>query len=154
MKIKQSIENGIQIISALMFIFALNVVVLADNKSDKDSSKDKSHKTAEVYIIEPLDGAKVSTTFAVKFGLKGMHVAPAGSDMPNSGHHHLLIDSDTLPKKDIPMGTNVKHFGKGQTETTLTLEKGVHTLQLIIGDKFHIPMADSVISKKITITVE
>ena len=154
MKITQSIQNGIQLMSALIFIFALNVVVLADKKSDEHSAKHKSHETVEVYIIEPSDGATVPTSFTVKFGLKGMNVAPAGSDMANSGHHHLLIDSDKLPKKDIPMGSNVKHFGKGQTETALTLEKGVHTLQLIIGDKFHIPMADMVISEKISITVE
>lgn len=109
---------------------------------------------AEVYIVSPADGATVGKTFTVVFGLKGMGVAPAGIEKDNTGHHHLLIDSDELPPDNLPMGTQVTHFGGGQTETTLTLEPGKHTLQLIMGDKFHIPHNPPVVSKQITITVE
>lgn len=154
MKKIQSLRNGIKFSGAVIIVFFFNLSVLADENSDKHTEQHKSHKAVEVYIIEPLNGAKVSTTFTVKFGLKGMNVAPAGSDMANSGHHHLLIDSDKMPKKGVPMGNDVQHFGKGQTETTLTLDKGVHTLQLIIGDKSHIPLAEMLNSEKITITVE
>ena len=110
-------------------------------------------ETANVYIISPKDGATVDATFTVKFGLKDMGVAPAGVERKNTGHHHLLIDKKTLPAFNKPMGGDVKHFGGGQTETTLTLPKGQHTLQLMLGDHHHIPHKPAVVSKKITITV-
>jgi len=109
---------------------------------------------ANVYIISPADGATVNGTFTVKFGLKDMGVSPAGFEKKHTGHHHLLIDKETLPAFDKPMGGDVKHFGGGQTETTLTLAKGTHTLQLILGDHHHVPHNPAVFSKKITITVE
>lgn len=111
---------------------------------------------AQVYFIEPLDGATVGQTFTVKFGLKGMGVAPAGVDVPATGHHHLLVDVANLPLLDapLPMSEQVRHFGKGQTETELTLPPGTHTLQLLIGDKHHVPMEPPVISEKISITVQ
>jgi hypothetical protein len=111
---------------------------------------------AEAYIISPKDGATVKSPVEVRFGLKGMGVAPAGIKFDNTGHHHLLIDSD--PPADLgaplPASDKVLHFGKGQTETSLTLPPGKHTLQLILGDQGHIPHDPPVISKKITITVE
>ncbi|NIO39587.1 MAG: DUF4399 domain-containing protein, partial [Burkholderiales bacterium] len=90
---------------------------------------------AEVYIISPQDGDTVSSPVTVRFGLKGMGIAPAGIDKPNTGHHHLLIDTD-LPALDgpVPNDTNHKHFGGGQTETIIELAPGKHTLQLIMGD--------------------
>jgi len=109
---------------------------------------------ANVYIISPADGATVKSTFTVKFGLKDMGVSPAGFEKKHTGHHHLLIDKDALPAFDKPMGSDVKHFGGGQTETSLTLPKGKHTLQLILGDHHHVPHKPAVFSKKITITVE
>ena len=116
-----------------------------------------SPPNAEVYIISPTDGATVSNPVTVRFGLKGMGVAPAGIQFENSGHHHLLIDTE-VPQdlsKPLPAVENkVIHFGKGQTETTLTLPPGKHTLQLVLGDHLHIPHAPPVISKKVTITVK
>lgn len=111
---------------------------------------------AEVYFIEPAGGASVGQTFSVKFGLKGMGVAPAGVDFPATGHHHLLVDVDTLPLPDVPLPATEKilHFGKGQTETELSLPPGTHTLQLLVGDKNHVPLDPPVISSKITITVQ
>jgi hypothetical protein len=109
---------------------------------------------ANVYIISPADGATVKSTFTVKFGLKDMGVSPAGIEKKHTGHHHLLVDKDALPAFDKPMGGDVKHFGGGQTETSLTLPKGKHTLQLILGDHHHVPHNPAVFSKKITITVE
>jgi hypothetical protein len=113
-----------------------------------------SPKEAKVYIISPTDGTVVSPTFTVKFGLKGMGVAPAGMDKENTGHHHLLIDTSELPDLNQPLGSNVKHFGGGQTEVELNLPKGKHTLQLILGDKFHIPHNPPVVSEKITVEVK
>ena len=112
---------------------------------------------AEVYIISPKNGAKVKSPVAVQFGLKPvMGVAPAGVKFDNSGHHHLLIDTDAPADMAAPLPAtdNIKHFGKGQTETSLTLPPGKHTLQLLLGDQSHIPHDPPVISKKITITVE
>lgn len=111
---------------------------------------------ARVYIISPADGETVGETFVVRFGLAGMGVAPAGVDLPDTGHHHLLVDFEGLPALDMPMpmSPQLLHFGKGQTETTLTLPKGEHTLQLLLGDKLHIPHEPAVISEKITIVVE
>ncbi|MFW1677373.1 DUF4399 domain-containing protein [Pontibacter sp. JAM-7] len=107
---------------------------------------------AMAYIIAPADGATVPATFTVKFGLKGMGVAPAGTDKANTGHHHLLVDG-ALPDMSMPLGKDVKHFGGGQTETTLTLSPGAHTLQLILGDMTHTPHNPPVVSEKITVTV-
>jgi len=115
-----------------------------------------SEKDASVYLISPRDGDVVSQTFTVQFGLRGMGIAPAGVDKPKTGHHHLLIDLDSLPALDQPMPANahLKHFGGGQTETQLTLSPGKHTLQLMLGDKLHIPLDPPVKSEKITITVK
>ena len=109
-----------------------------------------------VFFITPHDGQVVSGDFTVQFGLKGMGVAPAGIDKENTGHHHLLIDLDVLPPLDAPLpaSDNLVHFGGGQTQTTLSLPPGKHTLQLLLGDYAHVPMNPPVMSKKITITVE
>ncbi|HEX8543634.1 MAG TPA: DUF4399 domain-containing protein [Pseudomonas sp.] len=111
---------------------------------------------AEVYIISPKDGSTVPGTFKVQFGLKGMGVAPAGVDVPDTGHHHLLIDVKDQPDLNapLPVSDNIRHFGKGQTETEITLPPGRHTLQLIVGDKSHIPLNPSVESKAITVNVK
>ena len=113
-----------------------------------------SPENANAYIISPANGETVTKTFTVKFGLQGMGVAPAGIDKKNTGHHHLLIDAKKLPAMNTPMGSNVKHFGGGQTETKVTLTPGTHTLQLVLGDKSHIPHSPPVVSKKVTITVK
>ena len=111
---------------------------------------------AEVYIISPKDGAIVHNPILVQFGLKGMGVAPAGIKYDNTGHHHLLIDTDPPSDQSTPLPATDKivHFGKGQTETTLNLAPGKHTLQLLLADANHIPHSPPLISKKITITVE
>jgi hypothetical protein len=111
---------------------------------------------AKVYFITPLDGQTVAQTFTVKFGLSGMGVAPAGVDRDNTGHHHLLIDTDQLPDmtQSLPATDSLKHFGGGQTETTLTLSPGKHTLQLLLGNYAHVPHHQPVLSKKITVIVK
>ena len=110
---------------------------------------------AEVYIISPRDGAKVHNPVRVQFGLKGMGIAPAGVKFDNTGHHHLLIDTEAPADLSAPLPATdqIVHFGKGQTETTLTLKPGKHTLQLLLGDMNHVPHNPPVISKKITLTV-
>ncbi len=111
---------------------------------------------AEAYIISPRDGATVKSPVTIEFGLKGMGVAPAGVKFENTGHHHLLIDTDVLADLNAPLPTsdNVRHYGKGQTEATIDLKPGKHTLQLVLGDDKHTPHNPPVMSKKITITVK
>jgi len=109
---------------------------------------------ARVYIVSPDNGAYVPTTFTVRFGLEKMGIAPAGVDKPNSGHHHLLIDTPLPPfDKPIPNDENHLHFGAGQTETTVTLPKGRHTLQLLLGDAAHVPHDPPVYSKVVVVYV-
>jgi Domain of unknown function (DUF4399) len=112
---------------------------------------------AEVYIISPSNGATVHGPVTVRFGLKGMGVAPAGVKFDNTGHHHLLIDTDLSDVKldaPLPATDKIVHFGKGQTETTLTLAPGKHTLELLFADYLHNSFDPPLHSKKITITVK
>ncbi|GAA5317066.1 MAG: DUF4399 domain-containing protein [Candidatus Pelagadaptatus aseana] len=113
-----------------------------------------SPEGARLYIVSPENGAVVESPLVVRFGLAGMGVAPAGVDKANTGHHHLLINKDELPEAGKPMGSDVKHFGGGQTETTIELPAGEHTLQLILGNHLHIPHDPVVVSEKIIITVK
>lgn len=110
----------------------------------------------ELYFISPKNGETVSGEFVVQFGLRGFGVAPAGTKHHAAGHHHLLVDLDTVPPVNQPMpaSDHIRHFGGGQTEATITLPKGEHTLQLILGDHLHVPYAPPILSEKITITVK
>jgi hypothetical protein len=118
--------------------------------------KNKAPDNAAVYFQSPKDGDTVTSPFTVRFGLKGMGIAPAGVNQPNTGHHHLLVDLEKVPDFNaaLPVTENVRHFGAGQTETELTLPSGKHTLQLVLGDYLHIPHEKPVVSEKITITVQ
>jgi hypothetical protein len=136
-----------------ILMLVVSVAVLAAEPAVPQSA---SPADASVYFIEPVDGAVVATTFTVKFGLKGMGIAPAGTDIPNTGHHHLLIDQTALPDMTLPLPATdqIKHFGKGQTEAEVTLPPGKHTLQLVFANYLHIPHTPPVVSKVITITVK
>ncbi len=111
---------------------------------------------AKIFITEPTNGATVPSTFTVKFGASGVEIVPAGTDKPNSGHHHLLIDTETLPDlhSPLPATPTLIHFGKAQTETQITLTPGKHTLQLVLGNAIHVPGANPLISEKITVIVK
>jgi hypothetical protein len=141
-------------LSLLTLTLGSSILAINTAHAHNKVSQSAAPANANVYIISPADGAIVPSTFTIKFGLKDMGVSPAGIEKKHTGHHHLLIDKASLPAFDMPMGGDVKHFGGGQTQTTLTLPKGKHTLQLIMGDHHHIPHKPAVISKKITITVE
>ena len=114
-----------------------------------------SPPNASVYIISPKDGDTVTSPLKVQFGLSGMGIAPAGVDRPNTGHHHLLIDVNEPPdpNEPIPQDKAHLHFGAGQTEALIELPPGKHTLQLVLGDRSHLPFQPPVISDVITITV-
>ena len=109
---------------------------------------------AQLYFISPQDGETVTSPVTVRFGLRGMGVAPAGVDRPATGHHHVVVDAPLPPTdRPIPADDHHVHFGGGQTETTLELEPGPHTLQLLLGDRNHIPHQPPVASERIAITV-
>ncbi|WP_395665741.1 DUF4399 domain-containing protein [Methylocella sp.] len=110
---------------------------------------------ARLYIIAPANGARVRSPVTVQFGLRGMGVTQAGSAAANAGHHHLLIDvrEPVSETEVIPSDKNHLHFGGGQTETTIDLPPGRHTLQLVLGDAKHRPFAPLVASRKIEIVV-
>lgn len=114
-----------------------------------------SPEGAELYFIEPVDAAVVGGTFIIKFGLRGMGVAPAGIEKDATGHHHLLIDhqGEIALNLPLPATDEVRHFGGGQTETTVTLPAGEHRLQLVLGNHLHVPHSPPVMSEEITITV-
>ncbi|MFM2313250.1 MAG: hypothetical protein RLZZ04_2526 [Cyanobacteriota bacterium] len=135
--------------------FAL-LLLLTPGKAISVDLVSHAPRSAQAYIIEPADGARVPETFKVQFGLSGMDLAPAGTDQPNTGHHHLLIDQQELPEltASLPATEQIRHFGKAQTETELTLEPGEHTLRLVLGNYLHVPHDNPVISEPITVTVQ
>ncbi len=110
---------------------------------------------AKVYFIEPKNGAELKGPVKVVFGLAGMGVAPAGTQKENTGHHHLLIDGPAFDAaRPLPTTDQIRHFGNGQTETTIELKPGRHTLQLVLGDWKHQPHSPPVVSEAITVTVK
>ncbi len=118
---------------------------------------------ASVYFVNLADGDTVSSPVKVVFGLSGMGVAPAGTEVDITGHHHLFIDRPALGEgaedaelleNGIPSDEHHVHFGKGQTETSVDLTPGAHSLQLVLGDLYHVPHSDPVTSQVISITVE
>ena len=140
-----------------MFAIAAALALVGSVTAAQAQDRTPSPAGAKVFIVSPKDGTTVSSPVTVKFGVKGMAVVPAGTKQDNSGHHHLLIDTDVPSDLSLPLPSvpdKVVHFGKGQTETTLTLPPGKHTLQLVFADANHIPHNPAVMSKKITITVK
>jgi hypothetical protein len=148
----------IKIKNPSLFLFSLLILLFTYNLTFAAGSipRSLSNSDAGVFIISPLDNAVVSSPIEVVFGVKNMTISPAGIKKDLSGHHHLIIDIDTLPSlsKPIPSDKNHIHFGKGQTSTLIDLNSGTHTLQLIFADYAHIPHDKPLISKRITITVE
>lgn len=118
---------------------------------------------AVVYMVNLSDGDVVKGPVKVVFGLAGMGIAPAGTEAENTGHHHLFINrapfgdganDAEIVEIGIPADDNHKHFGKGQTETVLNLGPGTHTLQMVLGDLYHVPHNPPVVGDYLTITVE
>jgi hypothetical protein len=118
---------------------------------------------ARLYIIGVEDGATVSSPLTVRFGLAGMGVAPAGVEVENTGHHHLMIDRPPLGEGEfgaeefelpLPSDENHRHFGGGQTQVTIELAPGDHSLQLVLADHGHVPHDPPLVSDRITVTVE
>lgn len=91
-----------------------------------------------VDFVEPKNGDTVPSTFTVRFAVDGMSVAPAGDMTAGTGHHHLLINAADIEENTvIPMDDQHRHFGKGQTETQITLPPGKHKLTMQFADGAH-----------------
>ena len=148
--------KGFKVITIRTFFLLFIAVAVSWNMAFAEEYFSESPPGAKVYIISPKDGEVVSKTFTVRFGLVNMGVAPAGVKVPNTGHHHLLIDLENLPdmKNPLAFSENVRHFGGGQTETEITLAPGKHTLRLLLGNYLHIPHKPPVLSKEITVIVK
>ena len=143
---------------------AAAALVLAAGPLAADGHKTPYPEGASVYFINVADGDTVASPLTIQFGLKGMGVAPAGAiDFDNVGHHHLLINrgpmgtgemAETEWDETLPNNENHRHFGGGQTEVTLELPAGEHTLQMVFADYAHVPFGPDLVTEQITITVE
>ncbi len=105
----------------------------------------------------PADGATVSSPVTIVFGLAGMGVAPAGVEAEATGHHHLLIDVDVDAidyDNALPADEQIRRFGGGQTQVSVELPPGEHTVRLLLGDHNHVPHDPPVLSEPVTIIVE
>lgn len=118
--------------------------------------RSKSNEGAKAFFVDLTDGQKITNPYVVKFGSEKIEITKAGEVKENSGHFHLLVDVSTLPPMDQPLPSteNIKHYGKAQTEDTLTLTPGEHTLQILIAGGNHIPNDPPVMSEKIKVIVE
>ena len=142
----------VNFVMTLLVVCGTKGVALAEER--RTGGPTPSAEGAAVHFIDLKDGATVPTKVTIRFGLREMGVAPAGSERANSGHHHLLIDTELPPlDQPIPNDFNHLHFGAGQTEADITLKPGTHTLQLLLGDKDHIPHNPPVMSPRIRVVV-
>jgi hypothetical protein len=142
--------------SICLFILALSPALFAGtDKPESALERSLSSDGAMVAFSNIKDGDVLPPEFSVSFQISGMGIAPAGTKIENTGHHHLLVDLAEMPDFNQPLPANdqVRHFGKGQTETRLTLAEGKHTLQLLLADYRHVPHDPPVMSDVITITV-
>ena len=139
---------------SLTVLFACSAAQAADPPKAAPA-RSKAPPNARVVIISPAKGEKVGQDVLVKFGAKNITVAAATDTTPGTGHHHLLIDQQDLPPLDAPIPNDAthRHYGKGQTEDTIHLEPGDHTLQLDFADAAHMQFDPPIVSKRITIHV-
>ena len=138
-----------------LLLLAFGLLELQEARANSEIPRTAAPEDALLYFISPVEGAVVKSPVTVRFGLRGMGVAPSGVARDKTGHHHLLVDT-ALPPLDLPIPADERHihFGGGQTETSVELSSGTHTLQLLLGDQNHIPHEPPVVSERITIEVE
>jgi hypothetical protein len=142
---------------ACSLVLATQTLAQTNSHSTADSHRTAAPENAKVFFINPADGASVSNPVTLQFGATGVGIAPAGVEWPNTGHHHLLINVDPASvdlDNGLPADDQHRHFGGGQTQVTLDLPAGTHTMFLLMGDHNHIPHDPPIMSDVITITVQ
>jgi hypothetical protein len=146
-------NERIRVLSIILTVFA--VLLAAPIGSAAETARSASPAGATVGFANLADGDVVPPGFTVRFTISGMGIAPAGVEVENTGHFHLLIDLDELPDMNAPLPANeqILHFGKGQSETQLDLPEGPHTLRVMLADYLHVPHDPPVISEPVHITV-
>jgi hypothetical protein len=138
----------------LKFIFIVQSLFLYFSVSTIFGGETPSVPGARVYFINIKDGQTLKSPFLIQFGLTSeMGIAPALADWPDTGHHHLVIDS-TITNMNKSISNKHIHLHKGQTEITLKLPTGKHTIQIFFADYSHIPHDPPVMSEIITVNVE
>lgn len=144
-----------RVVSKVLLVAVAILGVASDRADAQAAAAAAPPPPPEIFFREPRNGAVVPATFTVVFGLRNYGVAPAGAKFPNTGHFHVLIDGAPVPAPGtvIPADSVNKHFGSGVIETKLTLPKGRHTLQLVLGDADHRVIGPELVSKTITVTV-
>jgi hypothetical protein len=139
----------------LSIILVSSTLLAAPSVAAAGFTRSPSPSGATVGFANLADGDVVSPGFTVRFTISGMGIAPAGVEVENTGHFHLLIDLETLPDMDgpLPATPQILHFGQGQSEAKLDLAEGPHTLRVMLADHLHVPHDPPVISDPIRITV-
>ena len=136
---------------------AISIAALAIVPLQAGAGETPSPEGAKVYFVNLSDGDTVTSPVFIQFGLSGMGIAPAGVEKENTGHHHLIINEAIEGEEldyAVPADEQHIHFGKGQTEATVELPAGTHTLQLVLGDWSHVPHDKPVMSERISVTVK
>lgn len=144
-------------LTTALCLFALQATADSHDHGGAMDGRTPAPEGAQVYIIGPEDGATVSNPVTFQFGARGIGIAPAGVEVENTGHHHLLINVDPAEldfDMALPADEQHRHFGGGQTEVTLDLPAGTHTFMLLMGDHLHVPHDPPLMSDAITLTVQ
>lgn len=142
---------------ACTLLLSTQAFAQSDGHSHDHDARTPAPDGAQVFFINPADGATVSNPVTIQFGASGIGIAPAGVEWPNTGHHHLLINVDPATvdmEFGLPADDQHRHFGGGQTQVTLDLPAGTHTMFLLMGDHNHVPHDPPIMSDVITITVQ
>ena len=134
----------------LLLVAALPIVAAAQAAAPQAPAK------PEIFLREPASGATVSSPVTVVFGLRNYGVAPAGINVANTGHFHVIVDGE-VPAAGVvipPNDDHNRHFGTGVIEAKLTLTPGKHTLRVVLGDFEHKVISTDLVSAPVTITVK
>jgi hypothetical protein len=155
---------------ALESAFEAGKAITSGGNQKTPAEPDDPFCSKDVFFIAPVDGLVTKNQDVYfEFGEYNISINPAGELPPKnehscyvSGHHHLIINEAYEPTSNgsIPFKENVYHFGGGQKTTTIRLNPGKYSLQLVLGDYTHTPISigmsedNFIVSEKIFIEVK
>ena len=139
-----------------MVLAVLSLFAAACGDDDDPVAQSSTTTTApsgpSVAFVAPTDGASVSNPVAVEFTTTDFTLEPAGDVHDGAGHLHVMVDVPCVePGEPIPKDAQHVHFGKGQTDGTIDLAAGNHTMCLQAGDGTHTALD---LTDEISITVD